>query len=293
MHNVKTTDRFRLRKSQRPAVVLGLWATLGVGAVPATASPLLDCLINPYRMVDLASPVPGVIAQVHAQPSDFLEAGDIAANLESSVEQATVVLAKARADIDSEVQANSVNLAFDQKRQKRIAALYEKQTVSIERKEEADRGQSLSRWRLQQARDLKAVRALELVRAEEQLAQKTVRTPIDGSVLKQFKDVGEYVEDQPIMRVAQLDPLLVEASVPLELRNRVRKGMRALVYPDTPGVEPVEAEVTVIDKVADAATGTFGVQLTLPNPDYNILSGVKCTLNLGAGAAGPDLATNH
>ena len=66
MHNVKTTDRFRLRKSLRPAVVLGLWATLGVGAAPATASPLLDCLINPYRMVDLASPVPGVIAQLHA-----------------------------------------------------------------------------------------------------------------------------------------------------------------------------------------------------------------------------------
>jgi len=259
----------------------------------ASSAPLLDCLINPYRVVDLASPVPGVISKLHANTSDFLQAGDVAANLESSVEEATVVLARARAEIDSEVQANSVNLAFDQRRQERITALYEKKTVSIERKEEAERGQSLSRWRLQQARDLKAVRALELARAQEQLAQKTVRTPIDGYVLKRFKEVGEYVEDQPILRVAQLDPLSVDAVVPLDLRSRITKGMRALVYPETPGVEPVEAEVTVVDQVADASTGTFGVRLTLPNPDNAILSGVKCTVNFGAGAAGPGLASNQ
>jgi multidrug efflux pump subunit AcrA (membrane-fusion protein) len=108
-------------------------------------------------------------------------------------------------------------------------------------------------------------------------------------VLKHFKEIGEYVEDQPIMRVAQLDPLSVEVVVPLEMRHQIRLGMRALVYPQSPGAEPVEARVTVIDAVADAATGTFGVQLTLPNPDNNILSGVKCALNFGAIAPGSGL----
>lgn len=259
---------------------------IDVGFVAAQEMPLLDCLINPYRVVDLASPVPGVVSEVYAKESMYLKAGEVAAELDARVERATVVLAQARADIDSEVNANAVNLAFDDRRQERVQSLYDKKTVSIELKDEADRGQSLSRWRLRQAKDLKAIRALELARAQEQLDQKTVRTPIDGFVLKLFKEVGEYVEDQPILRVAQLDPLSVQAVVPLELRSRINKGMRALVYPETPGVEPVEAEVSVIDQIADATTGTFGVKLTLPNPHYEILSGVKCTLNFGAGASG-------
>lgn len=279
------TNRFWRRKRRLPAMVVGI-STLffDVGFAAAQEMPLLDCLINPYRVVDLASPVPGVVSELYAQESTFLKAGEVAAELDSRVEQATVVLAQARADIDSEVQANAVNLAFDERRKERVQSLYDKKTVSIELKDEADRGQSLSRWRLRQAKDLKAVRALELARAQEQLNQKTVRSPIDGFVIKHFKQVGEYVEDQPIMRVAQLDPLTVQAVVPLELRSRIAKSMRALVYPDTPGVEPVEAEVAVIDQIADAATGTFGIQLTLPNPHYEILSGVKCTLNFGAGS---------
>lgn len=261
-------------------------ASFGAGSAVAEEMPLLDCLINPYRVVDLASSVPGVVSNVYAQQSAYLKAGEVAAELDSRVEQATVVLAKARADIDSEVQANSVNLVFDERRRNRINSLYEKKTVSIDLKDEAERGQSLSQWRLRQAQDLKAIRALELARAQEQLNQKTVHSPIDGFVVKRFKEVGEYVEDQPILRVAQLDPLLVEAVVPLDMRSRITKGMRALVYPETPGVDPVEAEVTAVDQVADAGTSTFGVQLTLPNPHYDILSGVKCTLNFGAGSPG-------
>lgn len=281
------TNRFWLRKGRTPAMVLGVSTLIGFGSgiqsVAAQEIPLLDCLINPYRVVDIASSVPGVVSHIYADTSAYLKAGEVAAELDSRVEQATVVLAQARADIDSEVKANSVNLAFDERRSERIQSLYDKKTVSIELKDEADRGQSLSRWRLRQAKDLKGIRVLELARAQEQLNQKTVRSPIDGFVVKRFKDVGEYVEDQPILRVAQLDPLAVEAVVPLELRSRMTKGMRALVYPETPGVDPVEAEITVIDQVADASTSTFGVQLTLPNPHYEILSGVKCTLNFGAG----------
>jgi multidrug efflux pump subunit AcrA (membrane-fusion protein) len=36
--------------------------------------------------------------------------------------------------------------------------------------------------------------------------------------------------------------------------------------------------VRQIDRVVDAASGTFRVQLDLPNPDGAITSGVKCTV---------------
>ncbi len=37
-----------------------------------------------------------------------------------------------------------------------------------------------------------------------------------------------------------------------------------------------EAEVGVVDKVVDAASGTFGVRLELPNPDTSLPAGLKC-----------------
>lgn len=37
-----------------------------------------------------------------------------------------------------------------------------------------------------------------------------------------------------------------------------------------------EASVKVVDRVIDAASGTFGVRLQLPNPGYRVPAGVKC-----------------
>jgi hypothetical protein len=34
--------------------------------------------------------------------------------------------------------------------------------------------------------------------------------------------------------------------------------------------------VTLMDRVIDPASGTFGVRLELPNPDYAIPSGLHC-----------------
>lgn len=260
-------------------------ALVPAGFAAAEELPPLDCVINPYQVVDLASSVPGVLDKVYVNRSDFIEQGEIAASLEAGVERASVVLAQARAAIDSEVQVNTVNLEFDQRRKDRMDALYAKKSISIDVKDEASREQSLSRWRLRQARDLKDIRKLELLRAEEQLKQKTIRTPIAGFVLQRFKEAGEYVEDQPIMRIAQLDPLYVEAVAPLRLHGRIASGMRAQVYPDISKQEYFEAEVTVIDRVGDAGSGTFGVRLTLPNPQYKLLAGAKCMLKFTGSTA--------
>jgi len=38
--------------------------------------------------------------------------------------------------------------------------------------------------------------------------------------------------------------------------------------------------VTVVDRVIDAASGTFGVRLDLPNPDLSIPGGLPCEIQL-------------
>lgn len=55
----------------------------------------------------------------------------------------------------------------------------------------------------------------------------------------------------------------------------VKAGMLADVKPEAP-VDIYKARATIVDKVVDAASGTFGVRLELPNPDYKLPPGLKC-----------------
>ena len=83
------------------------------------------------------------------------------------------------------------------------------------------------------------------------------------------------------MKLAQLDPLRVEVFVPISMLGRIRVGMQAEVMPEEPVKGTFKARVIVVDRVADAASGTFGVRLELPNPGYRLPAGLKCKVDLG------------
>ena len=59
--------------------------------------------------------------------------------------------------------------------------------------------------------------------------------------------------------------------------------------PTTPTYDPdgplTASEVVVVDHVVDAASGTFGVRLALPNPDHSLPAGLKCHVSFGGEAA--------
>ena len=46
--------------------------------------------------------------------------------------------------------------------------------------------------------------------------------------------------------------------------------------PEAPVNGAYQARVKVVDQVVDAASGTFGVRLELPNPGYRLPAGLKC-----------------
>ena len=144
--------------------------------------PAVDCVINPNQVVDLASPVPGVIETLHVERSQQVAAGQVVAQLDAGVERANVELARYRSEIQSEISVGQTNLMYFKRRQSRLDALYEKNVISTEITEEAEREAELSRLNLEQARELAVVRKLELQVSREQLRQKSIRAPFDGFV---------------------------------------------------------------------------------------------------------------
>lgn len=240
--------------------------------------PGVDCVINPYKVADLASPVAGVIDDLYVERSQKVMAGQLVAQLDADVERASVKLARYRAEIQSEIKLGEVNMEYDKRRRVRIDSLHEKQVTSIENTEEAEREVGLSKWKLEQARELAGIRKLELQRAEEQLRQKSIRAPFDGYVLDTFKHRGEYVEEQSILRLAQLDPLVIEAIVPMENYGSIKVGMTGEILPEFQSTEKLTGTVTIVDRIGDTASNTFGVRLVMPNPENRIPAGLKCVV---------------
>ena len=164
-----------------------------------SAVPAVDCVVNPYRVADIASPVAGIIDKLHVERSQKVSAGQLVAELDAHVERANVALAQYRAGVKSEIGVGQVNMDFDSRRKKRAASLLEKQSISDENAELVERDASLSKFKLKQAREISAIRKLELRRAEQQLQQKMIRALFEGYILDTFKTSGEYVEEQAIV----------------------------------------------------------------------------------------------
>jgi RND family efflux transporter MFP subunit len=256
-----------------------IWLVAGCAAAAQPAQGViepLDCVINPSVVADLGSGVPGILNNVRVDRSDLVEAGDVVAELDSGVEEATLELAQARAEMDAEVELRRVNAAFGRRQHARSEDLFRRQAISTNDMDERETEARLARIQLRQAQDDKNIAQLELHRAAEVLKRRTIESPIKGVVMDRFKSVGEFVDDQPVVRVAQLDPLHVEVFVPVEHLGRVRPGMQARVSSEAVEGGTWKARVSRVDRVADVASGTYGVRLVLPNPDYRVPAGLRC-----------------
>ena len=66
---------------------------------------------------------------------------------------------------------------------------------------------------------------------------------------------------------------------------------RVSVIPDLPGAAPAMARVTLVDKVIDAASNTFRVRLSLPNPGNKLPAGARCRVDLAPVVAATPSAT--
>ena len=243
----------------------------------------LDCLIEPQEVVNLSSPVEGVLEKVFVDRGAYVKKGQVVAQLESNLEQATVVLARARADVEAAIKTSETRLAFSRLKLARSEKLFEKQFISAADLDEAQTERRLAEMALLSAMDNKRLAELELERANVALSRLTIRSPISGVVVERFLSPGEYTSgqfknDSPILKLAQIDPLRVEVFAPVSMRGKIFVGMPAKLMLEAPANSSHDVRVSVVDRVVDSASSTFRVRLGLPNPNQRIPAGLKCKI---------------
>lgn len=228
-------------------VVSACFSNLSRAAEPVAG----QCLLEPYTTVDVGSPVRGVLSEVLVNRGDVVSKGDTVARIDSRIQRAAVALAKSRAE-------------FTQRRVERNEELVKEDLLSGQGKDEMETERELA--------------LLELKQARANVDLRSIKSPINGVVVKNVRTQGEFVDDTEILILAQIDPLNVEVVVPVAYFGQVNEGMQATVTPEAPLDDTYEAVVVVVDKVIDAASGTFRVRLQIPNKDLKIPSGLRCDL---------------
>lgn len=242
--------------------------------------PTVDCVITPSKVIEISAAAPGVVETLYVDRAQPVSKGQLLGVLRADVEKASVQLAQARTEMTAELSAEQVNLKYDRIQSSRVNLLGEKKLASSQNLDEAARIKQVTYWRLKQAEEALQLRELELVRSQAQLEEKKVYSTINGVVAERYKNEGEYVEEQPLFRLVQLNPLFVETVFPMEHYSQIRKGMTATIFPEIDQEKGYPVTVDLVDPIGDAASGTFGVRLLLGNEDYQLPAGLKCFLQL-------------
>jgi RND family efflux transporter MFP subunit len=252
-----------------------------------TAEAPLDCLIEPHQIVEIGSPVRGLVEKIHVDRSDRVRAGQLLVELESAAERAAVDVARAKATMDGEIELRNATFSLGKQRRQRAQQLYQSQAMSLDEWEDAKTQAEVARLELQRAREARELAALELRQALAALERRMIRTPISGVVVERALSPGERVDEETILRLAQVDPLRVEVILPAARFGTVRRGMKAAVVPEHSNGQVLVASVRVVDQVIDGASGTFGVRLELPNPEGRIAAGLHCEVRFLSGPEQP------
>jgi RND family efflux transporter MFP subunit len=239
-----------------------------------------DCLIEPSQVVEIRSPVSGLIERINVERGALVKKGMTVASLESSVERAAADLARYKSTMDGTLKSSESRLAHANKKLRRKTDLADKNYTSVQDRDDAEAEQLIAQADALTARENKQLAQLEQVYVSNQLAQRQLRSPIDGVVTEQSMHVGELAEvgdgKPSIMKIAQINPLRVKVILPMAVYTRMKVGQKADVTPEKPLPGRYATSVSIVDKVIDAASGTFQVRMDLPNPNAALPAGVKC-----------------
>ncbi len=240
----------------RWCVVWCLVALLPIQSLSAEDASQLSCLLEPSSETKLSSSVSGVVARVTAERGGRVRKGQEVLALESELDKASLKSAKARAE-------------FAARKLERNRRLLEQELLSDFERDELVTEHQLA--------------LLAVTEAQSRLSQRSIKSPIDGVVVKRHVSVGEYVGSDPVMELVALNPLHAEVIMRATRYGEITEDMAVKVLISDPAVkasisESYDGVITVVDRVIDAASSTFGFRVRVDNSSLALPAGLKCAI---------------
>jgi RND family efflux transporter MFP subunit len=230
------------------------------GAIKADAS--VDVAFRMSGVVDHVTQVRGADGRMRTlQDGDRVRRGDVLARLRQNefrdqVSDAEASLRQAQADYE------------------RASQLYENRSVS-----KAEYDAAYARYTAGRAKQSQAAISL---------SDATLRSPIDGVILRRAVEVGSLAgPSAPAFTVADTRIVKVVFGVPDIVVASLRLGETLAIQAEAIPGEMLQGRITRISPSADPNSRVFEVEAALPNPDGRMKVGMLATLRLGGDA--PDV----
>ena len=262
-----------------PALIRPAWVlAFLVLAVPAVAM-AWETFLEPSRVVDLSTPYRDRIQRILVHENQRVKKGELLAELDTRVLRRRLEQARTGAGFHGEVDAARAQVTRESNRLRMLEKMAASGTARPQELETARTDLAVARARLQAARERQAERQLTVAVVEAQVAEKELRSPIDGVVTRIYRQESELVgggDSEPLMTVARLDPLdAVFHLPPRAVRHLVQGGRVRLAVNN----RMVSGVIETIGPLIDARSGTVRVRVRVDNPDLTLQSGSRCTWN--------------
>jgi HlyD family secretion protein len=246
-----------------PEVTLVTVAWRDVGAPPVVIS--ASGYLKAHRQITLSSKAQGKIVEMAVAENQHVAKGDLVARLESDEARAQLALADAE-------HADAVR--------------------ELRRVESLRSGGVGSQAALDRAMTREQVSRAQRDLARVALDNREIRAPIDGTVIRRIRDVGEFLtigvtaEGDPgtaVVTLADLSAIEVSLDVGESEIRKVALGAVALVTPEAMPRQRYLADVIEIAAMADRQKGIVPVKVRIRAPDRALLPEMSAKVSFLSG----------
>lgn len=196
----------------------------------------------------LTSEESGRVVELFFESGGEVQAGALLVQLDTSVEQADLQSALARAELA---------LVNEHRMNEMLAS-------SVVAQEDADKATA----------ELKQAKA-EVASIQAKIDRKTIRAPFDGTLGIRLVQLGQTLsKGDPLASLQTLDPIYIDFSLPQQSLAQVREGAKVIISVDAFPDEQFEGHIQAVDSRVDDATRMVRFQATLQNPERKLKPGM-------------------
>ncbi len=260
--------------------------TVDVPVVTATAGSIEAALeisgtLAPRTRVPVKPRVPGALERVLVDIGDNVAEGQTIATVD-------------RREIDAQADAATAAVAVAKAALETAEASLANATIELDRAKVLFEGGALPRQRLDAAqtahrsavaqRDLATANLAQagasLRRAREVQRNATVTSPVTGVIVERNYDAGAMPGDQPVVVVADLRQMKLEAGVSELEAGRLRVGMKARIEAQAKPGQVFDGQLGAIAPQVDERNRHFRIEVRVPNEKRELLSGMYASARI-------------
>lgn len=266
-------------------------AAVDIAAVKATAGTIESTLelsgnLAPRARVGLKPRVPGALERIlvdigmpvrEGQPVATIDRREIDAQADAMAASVNVT----KAGLES-VEATLANAELELERSRN---LFEKGALPRQRLDAAETAHKAAVAQRALAHASLAQADAALRRAREVQRDTTIVSPVAGHVVERNYDAGAMPGDDPVVVVADMRVLKLEAGVSELEAGRLRVGMPAEVVVQARPGERHRGELAAIAPEVNERNRHFRIEIRVPNADAMLMSGMYATARIVTASA--------